>query len=411
MPKRQADIPFDLTLGQGLLTAKLYPKLAENAGPNDNLFVSPLSLSQGLGLALLGARGESAEQIRTLLGWKGDPSGMTVRYNEFLSGTGDEAITMSVANALWLADTLPVRPDYLTEARASYGATPETLDFGDAPKIAADRINDWVSRETRGRIGSIVDESDLGPATALLLTNALYFKGEWTRGFDYSQPKQFTRGDGSKIDIDLMEQVGRFQYREDRNGQAIALPYGRDGRFVMEVFLPRDAAALRKMEQRFTGRSFFAGEQGGDDLLTLGAAPEENVQIAMPRFEARFKDSITGALIEAGMTRAFDRSGADLSGIAAGVPLAISDVAHATFLRVDEKGTEAAAVTGVTVIITSARRPPENLKKMTVDRPFLATLRDRASGAVLFFGRVADPTPVSRTNAPEMSQPADETDG
>lgn len=395
-PETPTGTSFDLTEGQGLLTSKLYPKLAESAGPNANLFISPVSLSQGLGLALLGARGQTADEIRALLGWRGSPSGGTLAYNRFLSDTGDEAVTLGIANALWLADSLPVRPEFLAEARSSYGAVPETLDFRNAPAKAADRINGWVDQETRGRIGHIVSETDLDPNTAAILTNALYFKGKWRSPFVDSRSSQFTRGDGSKIAVDLMEQIGRFDYREDRNGQAIALPYGQDGRFVMEVFLPRDAAALSRMEQRFNGPSFFAGEQGGDDLFVLSAISEREVQIALPRFEARFDRSVKAALMQAGMTTAFDRSRADLSGIAEDVPLVISDVAHATFLRVDEQGTEAAAVTSVTIVTTGARRLPKNLPKMIVDRPFLATLRDRASGAILFFGRIADPTPVSR---------------
>lgn len=401
---KQTGTPFAHTLSQGLLTAKLYPKLAESAGPNANLFISPVSLSQGLGLALLGARGQTADEIRALLGQEGNPSNGTLAYNHFLSDTGDEAVTLGIANALWLADTLPVRPEFLAEARSSYGAAPEPLDFRNAPAKAADRINGWVDQETRGRIGKIVSANDLGTNTAAILTNALYFKGKWRSPFVDSRPSQFTRGDGSKIAVDLMEQIGRFDYREDRNGQAIALPYGQDGRFVMEVFLPRDAAALSRMEQRFNGPSFFAGEQGGDDLFVLSAVPEQEVQIALPRFEARFDRSVKAALMQAGMTTAFDRSRADLSGIAEDVPLVISDVAHATFLRVDEQGTEAAAVTSVTIVTTGARRLPKNLPKMIVDRPFLATLRDRASGAILFFGRIADPTPVSRAPISEPSE-------
>ena len=118
------------------------------------------------------------------------------------------------------------------------------------------------------------------------------------------------------------------------------------------------------------------------------------MRIVLPRFEARFDESVKAALIAAGMPSAFDQQRADLSGLASGARLAIDDVAHATFLRVDEEGTEAAAATAVKIVVTSARIEPQ-VPEMVVDRPFLATLRDRKSGAVLFFGRIADPTSIS----------------
>ncbi|HAV81293.1 MAG TPA: proteinase inhibitor I4 serpin, partial [Erythrobacter sp.] len=192
----------------------------------------------------------------------------------------------------------------------------------------------------------------------------------------------------------MMKRIGWFDYRETREGQAIALPYRGDGSFVMEIFLPRDAATLRRWERELKGVDFFAGEQGGNDRFDLSAEQERAVRIVLPRFEARFDESVKAALIAAGMPSAFDHQRADLSGIARGARLAIDDVAHATFLRVDEEGTEAAAATAIKVVVTSARIAPQ-VPEMVVDRPFLATLRDRKSGAVLFFGRIADPTSIS----------------
>ena len=161
----------------------------------------------------------------------------------------------------------------------------------------------------------------------------------------------------------------------------------------MELFLPRDAATLRRWEREVRGVDFFAGEQGSTSRFDLSAEPERKVRIILPRFEARFDESVKAALIAAGMPTAFDRTRADFSGIASGPRLAMDDVAHATFLRVDEEGTEAAAVTAVKIVATAARIEPK-VPEIVFDRPFLATLRDRKSGAVLFFGRIADPEAV-----------------
>lgn len=388
-------LPHDLTYGAALMTVKVYPHLAAKADANANLFISPVSLSQGLGLAYLGARGATREEIGRVLGWDSSRNvpALIKSYNAQLNDTGDADTALGIANALWLAKGLPVRDEYVAEAHAGFGAAPETVDYAGDPTGAAERINGWVSRETKGRISEIVSPSGFGDDTAAVLTNALYFKAKWQVPFEETETRSFTRGDGTRIPITMMKRIGRFDYRETREGQAIALPYGRNGRFVMEIFLPRDAATLRRWERELKGVDFFAGEQGGNDRFDLSAEQAREMRIVLPRFEARFDESVKAALIAAGMPSAFDQQRADLSGLASGARLAIDDVAHATFLRVDEEGTEAAAATAVKIVVTSARIEPQ-VPEMVVDRPFLATLRDRKSGAVLFFGRIADPTAI-----------------
>lgn len=377
------------------MTAAVYPKLSEAANPNANLFISPVSLSQGLGLAFIGARGGTRDEIGRVLGWKpgSNVPALTQAYNAQLTDTGDADIALSVANALWLGKGFPIRGAYVGEARAAFGAVPETVDYARDPHGAAERINGWVSRETKGRIAEIVSASGFDATTGAVLTNALYFKAKWTKPFEDTETRTFTRGDGARAAITMMKQVGRFRYRESRDGKAIALPYGRDGRFVMELFLPRDAATQRRWERDVRDADFFAGEQGSSGRFDLAVEPEREVRVVLPRFEARFEESVKAALIAAGMPGAFDETRADFSGIVAGRRLVIDDVAHATFLRIDEEGTEAAAATAVTIALTSARIEPK-VPEIVFDRPFLATLRDRKSGAVLFFGRIADPVKI-----------------
>jgi serpin B len=385
----------DLSRGAAQLTAGLYPHLAASAGANTNLFVSPLSLSQGLGLAFLGARGETRGEMAQMLGWSGaaEPTALVRDYNRQLADTGDPDIAFTIANALWLAQGLPVRPTYLAQARTHFGAAPQLLDFALAPAASADRINGWIAEETKGRIGKIVSPDSLGPDTAALLTNALHFKGKWSDPFEDVVDRPFTRGDGSRVTMKMMRQAGSYRYRRTEEGQAVALPYGREGRFVMEIFLPRDAATLRRWERTMKSADFLGGEQGGDALFDLSGQAPRNVLLTLPRFEARFQNSVKPALAAAGMSGAFG-SRADFSGIAENLPLKISDVVHATFLRVDEQGTEAAAATAVTIVVTGSRST-EKLPEMIVDRPFLAAIRDRKSGALLFFGRIAAPAPIS----------------
>lgn len=164
----------------------------------------------------------------------------------------------------------------------------------------------------------------------------------------------------------------------------------------MEVFLPKDAQTLRRWEQNLHALSFMLADQGSDAKFDLGASTEQTILLRLPRFEARFDQSVKDVLIAAGMPCAFEEACANFSGMA-NAPLKIDDVAHATFLRVDEEGTEAAAATAVKIVVVGARLVPD-VPRMIVDRPFLVTIRDRASGALIFFGRIADPTPVEKAS-------------
>jgi len=386
--------PVDLTHGLGHFTARFYPALAAEAGPNENLFISPLSLSQGLGLAWLGGSGRTAEELRTVLGWQEHESAaLTSQYNGFLIKTDDPQVELRVANALWLASTLPVRREYLTAAKAAYDAEPAQVDFRSAPEDAARRINGWVSDRTKGRIAQIVEASQFDAATAAVLTNAVYFKADWQTPFDKNAEGTFVTGDGTKKPVTLMERVAPMQFRETSEGQAVALPYG-NGRYVMEVFLPRSAATLRRWEQNLQGLTFFDGEQGSDGRFDLSAAKVQTILLRLPRFEARLNSSANRALIAAGMPCAFNKGCASFDRIAP-LPMKIDDVAHATFLRVDDEGTEAAAATAVRIVVVGGRVVPDDIPRMLVDRPFLVTIRDRASGALIFFGRIADPVAVT----------------
>jgi serpin B len=391
--------PADLTHGLGYFTARFYRALSAKADQNENLFISPLSLSQGIGLAWLGARGRTESEMRLLLGWPegSEPALLTAFHNERLLSTGDPKVEMRIANALWLADGLPIREDYLKSARQAYNARPQTLEFTRAPAAAADRINSWVLDATRGRIPKLVSAEQFNSSTAAVLTNAVHFKGDWQAPFVDGADGNFTLANGVKKPIYLMERVAPMQYRATNEGQAVALPYGEEGRFVMEVFLPRSASIMTRWERQLHGQSFFGGEQGSDGRFDLSAEKETTILLRLPRFEARFNEAVHAALADAGMPCAFLQGVAEFPGIAP-LPMKIDRVAHATFLRVDEVGTEAAAATASDIVVVGGRIPHPSLPRMIVDRPFLMTLRDRASGALLFFGRISDPTAAAPAN-------------
>ena len=195
-PTVASSSPHDLTFGAALMTAAVYPRLSEAANPNANLFISPVSLSQGLGLAFIGARGGTRDEIGRVLGWEpgSNVPALTQAYNAQLIDTGDADIAVSVANALWLGKGFPIRSAYVGEARAAFGAAPGTVDYARDPNGAAERINGWVSRETKGRIREIVSASGFDATTAAVLTNALYFKAKWTKPFEDTETRASAPG-------------------------------------------------------------------------------------------------------------------------------------------------------------------------------------------------------------------------
>lgn len=322
---------------QAHLAAALYPRLSA-ANPNGNIFVSPLSITKALGLALLRARGDTERQMRALLALDAATPPSSSRD---VIDTGDNAIEIGLANALWIGRVAPVRPDYVAAARDRFGAAQEDIDFK-APG-AADRINQWVARSTRDRITSIIEHVD--PDTLAILANALYFKASWTKPFTAAARRPFRTASGTSASVPMMDVTDRFAYRDKNGVQAISLAYGGNARFTMDIFLPRDPARLAALERNFDALSFFAGAPDGD-RFALSAASERTVHLVMPRFELRFKAGFNAALQSAGMTCAFVGSCADFSGMT-DVRVKIDDVRHPTYLKVDELGTEAAAVTTI----------------------------------------------------------------
>jgi len=351
-----------------------------------NVIVSPVSVHAALSMTANGATGETASQMRDVLG----VASMSAQAaNEqwatlllALDRRSDEQ-SLEAANGMWASKDVAFKEPFLDADRDYFGAELATLDFdnGDVPGA----INAWVGKNTHGMITEMIDRV---PAGAILyLANAVYFKGTWEEPFRHesTRPAPFTRADGSKVDVDMMRSAGRLSYTENATLQAARLPYvGGDSAFY--VFLPRrgvgtDAAVASLAE------GGFARVRGA-----MTATPETLVLLGLPKLDADFSADLNKPLARMGMPRAFDVLAAEFTGIAdLGVPIYISDVRHKTKVKVDEEGTEAAAATTVEMTFGSAMSddvPPE----MVCDRPYLFAIVDEPSGAVLFLGVVNDPT-------------------
>jgi serpin B len=373
-----ASTPEGATAASNAFGFDLYARVKQNG---DNLICSPVSAAVALNMASAGARGGTREQMLSVL--HVDPQRAAETHASFggLLGAlnardGMEGVALHVADRLWGQSGISFKRDFLALLRDSYGAPLETVDFERATVAARAAINHWVATQTHDRIPEIVGDSDLDSKTRLVLTNAVYFKGNWDKPFakGATRPRRFTGFSGA-ADVPMMVQEDSFAYARDGAVQVIELPY--DGDLSMVVVLPDGPADLPAVERKL-------GRRYADWLAALRPTL---VDLWLPRWTFTSRLDLGPPLEAAGMPLAFT-PGADFSGMSA-EPLFIDEVVQEAFIEVNETGTEAAAATAVGVTATSLELPVEKPKIFHADRPFLYLIRDRKTGVVLFLGRVA----------------------
>jgi serine protease inhibitor len=354
-----------------------------------NVVLSPVSAALDLSMVLNGADGQTRQEMLSALSlseWKLSAINEANAQLVKVIRTPANSITLSVADSLW-ADSrrVTLRPDYVKQTQAWYDAEMTDIDF--SSPTAATRINGWASKETHGRIAKVIDRID--PADLVLLLNAVYFKGQWTHKFEKAQTQQrdFTLAGGSVKQVPRMAQSGRFDYFETPQLQAIRLSFG-DGDLAMEVLLPAKSSSLGALEAGLTAEHWTSWQ--------AQYAPRSGT-IELPRFELKSNYRLNEPLQALGMTRAFQPDGAQLAGMFSSAPgqlrtgrFVISSVVQSTYWKVDEEGSEAAAVTTIGIRAAAVARPVQPFR-MIVDRPFFCAIEDRRSGALLFVGAIYDP--------------------
>lgn len=367
--------------GNNRFAVELYAKLKGNEG---NLFFSPFSISSALVLAYAGARGDTAIEMRKALHFGPDrPSfhedfGATVR--DLNSGGNEKGYQLAVANGMWLAKGFQLKKDYLGLVKNVFGAGIRELDFARDSQSARRTINEWVAEHTGDKIKDLLPPGMPGSSTKMVLTNAVYFKGDWASKFKKERTRdlQFTKSDGAKLTVPTMCQTGSFRYLEEDSLKALELPYvGED--LSMLVILPKKVDGLRELEKKLSYESL-------QTILNKGSRSE--VAVCLPRFNVRSKFMLAETLAAMGMKQSLSAPPADFSGINGRKDLFIGQVIHEGFVDVNEKGTEAAASTAITV--KSAMSVTS--KEFKADHPFIFLIRDRTKGIILFMGRVEDPS-------------------
>jgi len=361
-----------------------------------NLFFSPYSLSSALAMTYAGARGITADQMAQVLHFSLPQDRLHPAFNSLDLQLGNEQknrigegasqpFQLDIANQLWGQQDFPFLPPYIDLLQQNYGAGLRLMDFIKSSEPSRKEINDWVSQKTHEKIQDLIPAGGINEFTRLVLTNAIYFKADWTFPFEKNNTHDvpFTLLDGSQVNVPMMsfEDPNTLSYVEGLGVKAVELPYVGDT-VSMWILVP-DQGAFADFEASLN-------EQKLEDLLAHNQPV--NLQVVLPKFEFTKEYQLSEVLSEMGMPDAFSESKADFSGMSEKYHLWIDQVFHKAFVAVDEKGTEAAAASAVVMRTESMPMQP---KILTVDRPFIFLIRHKTSGSILFMGRVLDPRPDS----------------
>lgn len=358
------------------------------AAGTDNVVVSPASIALALSMARAGARGTTADEMDAVLhdvaadanaAWLNAlDRALAARSGSFPDSSGTRHdITLRIANAPFAQFDMTLKPAYLEALAERFGAGIRLVDYARETEAARRLINGWVDEQTERRIPELLVPGILTIDTRLTLVNAIYLKAPWLTPFAVALTTQgtFSRADGTTVEVPMMAQTAELRYAEGEGWRAGELPYVGDA-LALTVIVPDELAA-------------FESSLDADGLASVVAGLEERrVALTFPRFGIETKVELASVLAELGMPTAFSGA-ADFSGITTDELLFISKVVHQANIDVDEKGTEAAAATAVVMERTAAPTEPVTMR---VDRPFLFALRDVPTGALLFLGRVADPS-------------------
>ncbi|MEO1021570.1 MAG: serpin family protein [Bacteroidota bacterium] len=361
----------------------IFKDVVEMEADQENVFVSPLSLSMALGMTMNGARGQTFSEMQQTLGF-GELTQSEINegyqgLDDFLTSV-DEQVQLGIANSVWSKQGFPIEEPFINDLNTFFGAEAHEMDFNDPQTVEA--INQWAADKTNDRILRVLER--IPPEMRLYLINAVFFKADWDTQFDpdFTTEVTFYTDDGGEPQIDMMNTSNTFNYLEQDRFQMVDLPYG-NGSFSMSLILPK------KEEESLD--AFIAEEvTAGSVQDWISQMDTTMVLVGLPKFELSYKtkgSTLPTSLSEMGMPTAFTPR-ADFTGINPQGELLISSVDQHTFLKVDEEGSEAAAVTVIGVGVTSIG---PSYPSVYLNRPFLLLIREQQTGTILFMGKIGNP--------------------
>ncbi len=351
-----------------------FGKDLQNSLPQEsqNTVISPLSIHLALDMVNMGAAGKNRTAISNTLRIPASANPQSVKEEakgliSSLSSNSD--VTLNIANSIWISKSLKVKDPFIKDCKHYFDAEVKN-------GITAKDVNDWVAKKTNYKITGIINEL-MAKNSDMIIVNAVYFKGSWIKEFD--QKKTTTEDFQTKPDsikVPTMHLKDNFSYYENKNFQAVKLPY-KGGKMSMYVFLPAKKSSLKKFISSFSAKQW-------NDVCKNSRF--QQVEISLPKFKTEYGVTLKSTLSAMGMKRVFN-PGADFSLISSGV--FISQVIHKTFIDVNETGTEAAAATAVTM--PRSAMPVRDVKKFKVDRPFFFIIADEQTHTPIFIGSIVNP--------------------
>jgi serpin B len=340
-----------------------------------NYFVSPLSLHVALGMLLNGADGKTKEEIQKGLHLSSDLTANNNIYKSLIENlpNSDPKVTNTIANSVWYRNSFTVEKSFLDVLKTSFNATVSAEDFNNTATLG--KINTWASDNTNGKIKKVIEKID--PAQVMFLMNALYFKGDWKIPFkvENTRDENFVGTTGTKP-VKMMSMLENVKYTKRTGYQALELAYG-DGNYVMTILLPDEKTPVSNVINIMSRTEW-------KSLNT--ALAEQKVIVGLPKFTLEYETNLNKVLENMGMPTMFSNA-ADLSKIAAPAgKIKVDFVKQNTFVAIDEKGTEAAAVTTIDIKLTSAPILPE----VICNRPFAFLISEKQSNTILFVGKIVN---------------------
>ena len=350
---------------------------------SSNIFFSPWSISSAFAIAYEGARGTTAEEIQSVFSFAADDS---VRRSSFAAvqkdlNENDGNYTLNTANALWVKEGYQLSEDYVSTARQYYDSEVANVDFIGNEGVG--QINKWIESKTNNKIKDLIPPGSTNELTRLIITNAVYFNGTWSIEFDEADTSEedFHVSANKTVTVPMMKLDKKFfNYAETDELQILEMPY-QGGKVSMLLLLPHNGTDVSSIEQSLTL----------DKLEQLrGELQNQTIDVNIPKFKLETDYTLNSMLEDMGMPTSFNENAADFSGITEEERLFIAAALHKAFVDVNEKGTEAAAATGITIETTSYQPIPV----FRADRPFLFIIQDSETGNILFMGRVVDPSVI-----------------
>ncbi len=362
-----------------------YSKLKEKY--SGNIFFSPFSISIALAMIYEGAKGQTAEEIRSVFYFPEDNNLRRAGFAAIIDEINkkDKKYKLNIANALWAQKDYQFLKEYFDRVEKYYGGKVTNLDFKKDPESSRITINNWVENQTNDKIKGLIPSGIINAVTRLVLTNAIYFKGEWVRQFNKNDTKEenFRTSKNSYVKTSIMrrtDEEARFNYFENDKLQILEMPYSGE-KLSMLILLPKDDN-LKGLENSLTVEQLSKWKKG---------LKEQRVKIFIPKFKFETKSFMTKMLKEMGMPIAFSDS-ADFSGMTGKKGLKIDEVIHQAFVEVNEEGTEAAAATAVTMVpISTGPSKEPKIPVFRADHPFIFLIQEKNTGIILFMGRVVNP--------------------